>query len=494
MRQTGIFHFLSVALFLSLALTSVAGAKGEDGKMPITTSSEKARELFHEGQRFLDRAQPESARPLFMEAVKLDPNFIMAYDCLRRCAPTIRASRDYLVKVRQLTEQVTMSDGEKLFFESLFAAIEGDRQQQGRKLKILAEKYPNDERLLYQYGLFYFGNNDQETVRILGQAEKINPEFVPLYNIKGYSLKALGQFGEAEKAFKRAIELDPQNPNAYDSYGELLLKLGRFEESIESYDEALALEKLFPSAQIGVASNLLLMNKHETARARLNSLLKIAPHDGIRSGIYWALAVTYVDEGKMENALRELKNNLALSSKNKDSGAMAIDFRNMTAILIEMGDYEQALRKNQAALEAIENDPEQNDRARAFTRVFAYYGEGVVAARTKRFSVARSQVQKMEKVLVSLNTPPFFMRRLHELKGIIALEQEQYDTALAEFEQADPTEAYNMYRMAIAFEGKGDQQQSRELLNQVIKYNSALNLNYSFVRHKAAAKLKDIKR
>ncbi len=489
MRRNKLFLFLSSAMLVSFVLTSFATIYAEDGKMPITTSSEKALMAYHEGLRFLDRSQPESARPLFEEAVKLDPNFIMAYDALRRSAPNFKVGREYFAKVQDLAANTQISDGEKLFFEGLFAAFNGDRETNSKNLEMLAEKYPMDERILYQLALSNFGTDDEKVVKILTKAEKVNPDFIPLYNIKGYSLRALGEFSEAEMAFKKAIALDSENPNAYDSYAELLLKLGRYDESIANYDKALEREPLFPSAQIGIASNLLLLNQHKSARTRLNSLMSIAPHDGIRSGIHWALAVTHADEGNLEKALQELEKNYVISKKINDTSAMTIDLRNMAAVLIEMGKLDKAEETYQKSVDIIQNDPKQNDRFKAFSKVFALYGQGVIAAKKMEFSTAETKAEALNEMVTSLNSPPFFARLVHELNGIIALEHGDYDHALMELHKADATEAYNMYRMALALEAKGNHGQAHKQLSNVVNYNSALNFNFSFIRQKAAQKL-----
>jgi len=44
----------------------------------------------------------------------------------------------------------------------------------------------------------------------------------------GYSYRNLGNFDDAETAFKKYIELIPNDPNPYDSYAEMLLKQGGF--------------------------------------------------------------------------------------------------------------------------------------------------------------------------------------------------------------------------------------------------------------------------
>ncbi|MDQ3224723.1 MAG: tetratricopeptide repeat protein [Gemmatimonadota bacterium] len=61
---------------------------------------------------------------------------------------------------------------------------------------------------------------------------ELAPDFAPAYNLLGYALRATADYAEAEKAFKKYIELIPEDPNPYDSYAELLMKMGRFDESI----------------------------------------------------------------------------------------------------------------------------------------------------------------------------------------------------------------------------------------------------------------------
>lgn len=463
-------------------------ALGQDGKMVITTSSEEARRAYLEGLVFFDRTQPESARPLFEKAVELDPDFIMAYDGLAQVSPTFKGAADAFRKVEALAARVSMSAGERLYFDALFAARRGDRAGQLEKLEALAAMCPRDERVLYRLGLFYYGTDDEAAVEVFRKALAIDPSFVPVYNRMGYSLRALGRNAEAEAAFKKAIELDPESPNAYDSYAELLLKLGRFEESVASYDAALELEPLFPSAQIGVAANLILQGRHAVARRRLESLFDIAPHDGIRSGIHWALAVTHADEGNLELAITELLENFEISKRNDDRAAMEIDLRNIGAVLLEAGELDEAEKRFDAALEVIVNDPDQNDRRKAFSRAFHAYGTGVVAAKKGELDRARERAEEMDALVEPLSSR-FMEMKAHELKAVIRLEQQEFDSALAELRQADATEVYNMYRMALAYEGLGNVARARSMAEYVVTYHSPLNFNYSFVRHKAAEKL-----
>lgn len=483
------YRFIAhIALAMVVAVATLTPRSVDAQKMPITTSSEEAREAYYAGLQFLDTSQPESARPLLERALERDPQFIMALNALRATAPTFKVAGEYLVRLQEMVTTAPMSEGERIFFDALAAGANGDRQKQLELMKDLVERYPADERITYQYALFFFGSNDAETVRLLRKALEINANFVPAYNIIGYSLRALGKDGEAETAFKKAIDLNPTNPNAYDSYAELLLKLGRFDESITYYDKALELEPMFPSAQVGVAANLILQGRHDVARQRLDRLYEVAPHDGMRSGVHWAKAVTYVDEGNMEMARGALMQNYALSEKGEDKAAMALDLTNIAAVQVESGDLDVALESLAQALDYRLTAPNQTPRGQDFARAGYAYSKGLVLIRQKEWEAAKAEITTLAGLAEKLGAP-FVTQNVHELRGTLALAQGAHADALAELEQANATEVYNMYRMAQAYEGQGNLDQARAYYQYVITYHSPLNLNYSFVRHRAVEDL-----
>ena len=68
---------------------------------------------------------------------------------------------------------------------------------------------------------------------------------------------------------------------------------------------------------------------------------------------------------------------------------------------------------------------------------------------------------------------------------MIALAEKDYDKAIAELQQANQQNPQDMYRMAQAYEGKGDNAKAQEFYSQAAGFNSLPQLNYAFVRVKA---------
>jgi tetratricopeptide (TPR) repeat protein len=77
------------------------------------------------------------------------------------------------------------------------------------------------------------------------------------------------------------------------------------------------------------------------------------------------------------------------------------------------------------------------------------------------------------------------IRLAHELAGTIALQNKKFDQAIAELTQGNQQDAYTLYRLGLAYQGKGDEAKAAEYFQWAGNLNALPNLNYSFVRLKA---------
>src|SRR5262249_39633328 len=78
--------------------------------------------------------------------------------------------------------------------------------------------------------------------------ETLAEAHIALANVK-YSYD--WEWGEAERAFKRAIELNPSYASAHNQYGLFLTSMGRFAESRAEMDRARELDPLSPFIHVG---------------------------------------------------------------------------------------------------------------------------------------------------------------------------------------------------------------------------------------------------
>jgi tetratricopeptide (TPR) repeat protein len=315
------------------------------------------------------------------------------------------------------------------------------------------------------------------------KAVAVAPDFAPAYNLLGYAERQVGEFGNAERAFKKYIELIPKDPNPYDSYAELLMKMGRFDESIAMYRKALSVDPNFAPSRNGIANNLMLQGKHEAARAELGKAYEAARNDGERRGALFTRAVTYADEGNFDEALAELKKEYAVAEKINDAAAMSGDAVAMGDVLLEAGKPEQALKQYSHALE-LQEGSDLSEEVKEDARLVHHYNLGRVALGTGDLTGARQHADAFMKGATAKKNDGE-IRLAYELAGALALQEKKFDQAVAALSKANQQDPYILYRLALAYQGKGNAAKAKELFQQAANLNPLPALNFSFVRAKA---------
>jgi len=476
--------FVITGLFFSLTCTKV-----DDGKIPITTSSHEAHKLYLQGLDLADRLQTQESIQYFQKAVAADSNFALAYLNLAFVVPNVKDFFVNLNKAVSLADNV--SEGERLWIQGVQAGVNGKPLVQQELYKKLVAAYPQDERALNLLAGNYFGLQEwQAAADLYLQAIQINPKFSQPYNQLGYAYRFLEQYDKAEQAFKKYIELIPNDPNPYDSYAELLLKAGRFDESIVSYQKALDLNPNFVASHVGIANNLNFNLKHAEARQHMQKLLELARNEGERNTAHFTTAISFVDEGRLDAALEEIKKMVTENANINDVAAMAGNLNTMGFIMVEMGKYKQAREEFNQAEQLILNSNLAQDikdnavRGGLFNMAYTDLAEGNIKAARVKMSEYRQQVETMNN--------PNLLRQAHQLAGQLAFLEKDYTNAVNEYQQANLQNPYNLYRLAMAYKGQGDQEKARETLKKAANFNAVNNLNYSFIRFKAQRMLSEM--
>jgi hypothetical protein len=118
-------------------------------------------------------------------------------------------------------------------------------------------------------------------------------------------------------------------------------------------------------------------------------------------------------------------------------------------------------------------------------KVFHHYNLARVALAKKDLTTAKTEAESFRKGSEAQKNP-FQIKQARELIGMIALEAKDYDNALAELQQANQQDPYNLYRMCLAYQGKGDIGKAKEFCAKAAAFNSLPQLNLAFIRMKAA--------
>ena len=463
--------------------TASAGDVATADKIPVTSSSEEARTLFLRGQALADQLQLQDARQLFEQAAAKDPSFAMAHCNLALTAPT---TKEFFA---HLNEAVTLSDkaskGERLLILAVQAGASADPAKALDYSEQLAAAYPGDERAHLQLGTAYFARQQTEkSIDEFKKAVAINPDFSPVYNSLGYAYRQVGNYADAETAFKKYIALIPNNPNPYDSYGELLMKMGRLDESVTQYKKALSIEPQFGSSRLGIADDRMYQGQTDESIAEAQKLYDAARDDGDRRNARFNQAMTYVDAGDTEWALRAMAQERAMAIKIGDAGAESADVTAIGNILLNAGRTDEARAKFEEALKLLQGS-NLSDDVKKDAALADHYNMGRVALAKGDLTTAKAEAAKYLSG-ADARQNFFRLRQAHELNGMIALRDKQYDQAIAELAQANQQDPFVLYVSALAYRGKGDAAKAKDLFWQAADMHILPTLNYVFIRTKAA--------
>jgi len=486
-------HGLSLVIVLVSAIVALSGcvtkeakspvtANADSGKIPVTTTSEEARKEFLQGRDLSEKLLIQDSIQHFDRAVSLDPNFALAELSRANVSPTGKEFFEHLKKAVALSDRV--SNGERFLILGNEAGANGNAAKQKEYLEQLVAAYPKDERGHFNLGGYYFAQQEMtQAIDHYRKATELAPAYSPAYNILGYAYRQNGDYANAEQAFKKYIELIPNDPNPYDSYAELLLKMGKFDDSIAQYRKALAIDPNFINSYQGIAAALMYQGKPDEAAAELQKITDKARSDAERRTALFALTVLDIDGGKMEKALEDVDKQYALGEKTNDVPAMTGDLQLKGNIMLEMGKYDEAKALFERGLKATE-ESNLSREIKDNTRLFQHYNLARVGLGKKDIATAKSEAEAFRKGTDSLKNPAQ-TRQAHELAGMIALEEKDYDKALAELQQANQQNPYNLYRLCQAHQGKGDVEKAKAFCTKAAGFNSLPQINLAFIRTKA---------
>ena len=476
--------FITVQFFSSLDCT-----KKDIEKMPVTTLSKQAETLYLQGRDLFEKLQAKESQQFFEKAVATDSSFALGYLNLAFVVPNAKDFFANLNKAVALADNVT--EAERLWILGVQAGVNGKPMQQREYFQKLVQEYPNDERAHNLLGIHYFGLQEwQMSIDEFIKATQINPSFSQPYNQLGYAYRFLEQFDKAEEAFRKYIELIPDDPNPYDSYAELLMKVGKFNESIESYQKALTINPNFVASHIGIATNLNFLGQYEEARQQIQKLFYNARDEGERNAALFAMSVSYADEGALELALSEINKLYAANEKINDAAAMTGNLNTMGNILLEMGKFDEAGENFLQALEVMRKS-DLSREVKDNTIRAGLFNMAHTALREGDITEAKAKAEEYRLEVATLNNPNL-TRQSHQLMAMIAMHEEDHSKAMEKLQQANLQNPYNLYRMALAYEGMGDKEKAIEFLNKAVNFNGLNNLNYAFIRTKAQHMLQEM--
>jgi len=121
------------------------------------------------------------------------------------------------------------------------------------------------------------------------------------------------EFDDAERAFKRAIDLNPSYPSTHLWYSEYLAAMGSFDEAISAIRQGQRLDPLSSVLNSEVGWVYLLARRYDEAVEQLRKAIEMDPEFWLAHSRLWE---AYVHRGDVENAKREFELTVSLARSN----------------------------------------------------------------------------------------------------------------------------------------------------------------------------------
>jgi tetratricopeptide (TPR) repeat protein len=175
------------------------------------------------------------------------------------------------------------------------------------------ENYPDNERLLYDYGLFLNeSGRRQQALASMNKLLQLNPDHAGALNYIGYTwAESKTNLSKAFLYLTRAGELKPDNPSIHDSLGWVYYQMGSLDNAVRTLQEAAAMAPDDPAVHEHLAEALAAAGQRAEAEKAWRKALELHSAEA-------AAAMGKRKQEQAESGVRRVKGKLArLDEKEK---------------------------------------------------------------------------------------------------------------------------------------------------------------------------------
>ncbi|MEZ5359782.1 MAG: tetratricopeptide repeat protein [Candidatus Zixiibacteriota bacterium] len=328
---------LSVEVKSDLVLPEAALQEPDPSVAEVTTHSPQAYTYYLDGISNLNKFYRPEAADAFLEAIKYDSTFAMAYYHLAELSDS-----KYVKQAETYINHASKKD--QYLIRSRIAAFEGRPKEATNELKQMLVKFPDEKDAYQLLGNQYFNQGKIDSaIQYYLRVIDIDPFNKLTYNQLAYSYNRTGEYKKSLWAINKYIEIAPNEANPYDSRGEIYANMGLIDESISSYLTAIQIKPEFSESWYKLGTMYLYKDQPRQAEYCLKQALSIGQ---VKYQVWidlliaagYARVYNFAEADKqIDNTFRKYDlDTLAATSTNYIYTARAM-------LLAEQGEYDSAL-------------------------------------------------------------------------------------------------------------------------------------------------------
>jgi tetratricopeptide (TPR) repeat protein len=438
-------------------------------EIPTTTTSKEALKYFQQGRDKNEDQELVSAAELLEKAIKIDPAFARAYLYRSLSGGGDEVFHQNLDKAVSLSDKVTA--GEKMEILLFKAWAEGDNQKQKESVDQLLKSFPSDKRVQMLAGYYFSDNKDLNSALIhFKKAIELDERFAPAYNMTGNCQSMLNNYTEAGKAFQTYIKLRPDKADPYNSYAELLLKMGKYDESIAQFRKAIEKDPAYVYSLVGIGNNYIFKGDYVSARKYYQEYFDKAPDTGGKLYALSLKAISFVHEGRIDEAIRTLDERYALAEKENKIPESIYSVADQRFIYTETGNPVEGMKYCEKANDLVAKaNLSESDKAMLINFSMGWHIYNLIAL--GELDKASAELEKYKNKYESLKQP-IDEKEVNFYMGYSELKRGNYDKAIQYYSKTDTVQVpFNWYCVAVAYNKKGDKKNASKYFEKIVKLN-----------------------
>jgi len=436
--------------------TKSAVHKGASALLPISSSSQQARDLFEKAMVDYENLHIDRATEGWRAAAKGDPNFALAHAWIAFSSTDpveVSAERQ---KAKALAAGV--SKGEQLMIHWIAGVQENNFLAGISAMNDMLAMYPKDKRLFFLASNWLMNESeDEQAGKMCQRALALDKNYPAALNNLAYADARQGNFSVAFAAMEHYIKVLPNEPNPHDSYGELLRMAGHYEKALEQYRASLKIDPKFYVSQTGLGDTYALMGEEERARAEYAKAILADPDEANKLLFSIQSAITWVRENKFDEADK------AFDAVADQAHGKALDLFEARAHRL-MSMYQKsdsdALKHLDAAEAALSHQQEmsQSDREEERSQILRW--RAVRAWHDGDQEVAQKALRQLE-AMAKDSRSTVIQRSYHAAEGSVLAAQQKFADAINNL-QEDPNDPYCLELLSGAYNQTGATQQMHD--------------------------------
>ncbi len=461
-------------------------------KMPVTTTSEDAREHYLVGWYAADMGRGIDALEHFEKAVEADPNFAVGYLAVANTSNSVAGFTANLAKAE--ANAANASKAEQLRIEVVRKGFDNDREGQMAAAKALTAEVPDSPRAwALLAGLQSGMKQHAESRESIGKAMELAPNWAAAHMqaANNYLFGEPMNLDEALAHAEAAVAAAPEEAAPHDILGDVLRRQGNLEAARDAYTEAAEYSGPDGSPYQQRAHVNSFLGDYAAARADYDKSISMARANQAPSFSVFKALVS-VHEGKPDAAIDELvavASQIDQSNIPEPTGLKLFALGSAYNIALHTGKANRAetLLKQWAELMRRQGEQVGTEPFKRGQEAAIAYNEAMLAVEKKEFRKAESKAAEVAK-LREPDANPRKMEAVHEIRGVIALERKNYQKAVDELSQGNHlNNIYIRYQLAQALEGAGQKERANEIYNGLANWNFN-GVGYALIRKDAMAK------